>query len=776
MTLPNLWGAPEWWPLVLVLCGLLLVGLFWSYRMSQISLSLKMLLIGLKSTGFVLLALCLLEPMRTESRPQIGANTLVVAVDASRSMNIRDASSKATRAEQVRRLLLENRNWLDQLREDYDLRQYQFGSRLDSVNHFDGYLPNEQSSSLRSTLHTIGQRYQSHAMAGVILLTDGLSTEEFENAFDWSSLPPIYPVVIGGENVQRDIRIVRTTVNESNFETAPVSLAVELIATGFAGQVIEVQLLNDDDLEVDRRTIRNVQDGRPFAVRFDVRPEKRGLTAYTVRAFGTGNQDLADDSEATVVNNQRQVIVDRARGPYRILYVSGRPNWEFKFMRRSLNLDDELKLIGLIRIANREPKFTFRSQIGASTNPLYRGFGNQKDEEAERYDEAVLLRIGVEDETQLLSGFPKSADELFKFDAIVLDDVEAAFFSQDQHSLMQQFVAARGGGLLMLGGQESFVKGEYDRTSIGEMLPVYVDQFTPSQREEDYRLELTREGWVEPWIRVRATEKEEEQRLETMPPFKTINRVNSIKPGASVLAKVSTSSGQQLPALVEQRFGQGRVAALLLGDFWRWHLKNERGNDDLMKAWRQMIRWLVANVPRRVELTIERQSGSEQVRFRLRVKDEGFAPLDNATARLTIIQPDNEVFELVAEPSGRIAGEYTADFMPAQTGLNRVTAEVSDHQQNVIGTQESGWIAQPEIEEFAQVIPNRELLKQIAERTGGEVINANQLSAFVDSLGNRQIPFTEQNIYPWWHHWSLFVTALALLIAEWGIRRWKGLT
>ena len=38
-------------------------------------------------------------------------------------------------------------------------------------------------------------------------------------------------------------------------------------------------------------------------------------------------------------------------------------------------------------------------------------------------------------------------------------------------------VSLRGGGLLMLGGQESFASGGYDRTPIGEMLPVYLDRF-----------------------------------------------------------------------------------------------------------------------------------------------------------------------------------------------------------------------------------------------------------------------------------------------------------
>ena len=41
--------------------------------------------------------------------------------------------------------------------------------------------------------------------------------------------------------------------------------------------------------------------------------------------------------------------------------------------------------------------------------------------------------------------------------------------------LIKDFVRQRGGGLLMLGGQETFKNGKYDRTPIGDLLPVYVD-------------------------------------------------------------------------------------------------------------------------------------------------------------------------------------------------------------------------------------------------------------------------------------------------------------
>ncbi len=71
--------------------------------------------------------------------------------------------------------------------------------------------------------------------------------------------------------------------------------------------------------------------------------------------------------EATLANNSRLAAVDRGRGPYRVLYVCGRPNWEYKFLRRAVEEDDQVQLVGLLRIARREPKFDFRSRAASGS-------------------------------------------------------------------------------------------------------------------------------------------------------------------------------------------------------------------------------------------------------------------------------------------------------------------------------------------------------------------------------------------------------------------------
>src|SRR5271166_6915576 len=171
-------------------------------------------------------------------------------------------------------------------------------------------------------------------------------------------------------------------------------------------------------------------------------------------------------------------------------------------------------MVTLMRIARREPKFSFKGRAGEGSNPLFRGFGAATNEETARYDQPVMLRFNTRDEFELRGGFPKTAEELFKYHAVILDRVEAGFFTQEQLLLLRRFVSERGGGFLMLGGAEAFREGNYAGTLVGSMLPVYLDRAVNAPLPAAMKLTLTREGWLQPWTRLRATEVEEKSRLE----------------------------------------------------------------------------------------------------------------------------------------------------------------------------------------------------------------------------------------------------------------------
>ena len=78
-----------------------------------------------------------------------------------------------------------------------------------------------------------------------------------------------------------------------------------------------------------------------------------------------------------------------------MLYVSGRPNWEFKFLRRALEEDDQIELAGLVRIARRQPKFDFRNPRDPVDQPLVRWVRSSRRGNGRAADQPVLIRLGT---------------------------------------------------------------------------------------------------------------------------------------------------------------------------------------------------------------------------------------------------------------------------------------------------------------------------------------------------------------------------------------------
>jgi hypothetical protein len=247
------------------------------------------------------------------------------------------------------------------------------------------------------------------------------------------------------------------------------------------------------------------------------------------------------------------------------------------------------------------------------------------------------------------------------------------------------------------------------------------------------------------------------------------------------LVNAAVEGGAAVPALVEQRFGRGRAGAFLIGDLWRWGLRRAPKDEaDLEKSWRQTIRWLVGDVPQRVEIEADRGDAEDvlgaPVTLLVTARDKSYAPLENATVLVRVSGgPHADPLELTAEPSDRKAGVYEATYVPRQPGAYRAHAVVKAADGSDVGEVDTGWTSEPAANEFRELRPNRELLENIAQRTGGEMVPAEELDSFVETLPTRAAEITEPYVVPLWHRPGVFLLAIACLVGEWGLRRLKGL-
>ena len=161
------------------------------------------------------------------------------------------------------------------------------------------------------------------------------------------------------------------------------------------------------------------------------------------------------------------------------------------------------------------------------------------------------------------------------------------------------------------------------------------------------------------------------------------------------------------------------------------------------------------------------------------MRDDAYKPLDNATVKLIVKVPDDDgklkEIELRAEPSDEEAGTYEALVASRQAGNYQCEIVVEGPDGSPLGKRTTGWVSQSSKDEFRNLSPNVDLLKNIAAQTGGRIVGANELDAFSKSIPTSERMITETRVTPWWHHWSLLAIVIALFVGEWGIRRWKGM-
>src|SRR5690606_18526842 len=130
-------------------------------------------------------------------------------------------------------------------------------------------------------------------------------------------------------------------------------------------------------------------DGAAATVRVSFTAADPGARRYTFRI-------TPQPGERVLENNERNVLVEVRDGKEKILYFEGEPRFEVKFLRRAVADDPQLQLVVLQRTAENR-----------------------------------FLRLDVDSAAELESGFPRSREELFSYDALVIGSVEASYFTSD---------------------------------------------------------------------------------------------------------------------------------------------------------------------------------------------------------------------------------------------------------------------------------------------------------------------------------------------------------
>lgn len=735
-------GVPPWF--VTLLAGVAAVAAYLAYwrTVAPLSAARRAALTALRLATLLLLLLFLLEPIASQPRPAPAA-VVPVLLDDSRSMRLPAGRSGRRRIDRAAALLREE--VLPALTGRFDVDLVTFDGLRASIDRAGpdvdpaAVAPTAPASDLPAALQALAERHAGRTVAGVVLLSDGGDTSgrDLARAVDGAA-GPVYAIGVGIDGPAPDREVTNLTVGDASVAGSVVELSADVVVRGGLQDAGVVRLFKDGRL-LDVRRVRSAGDGVPARVVFRVSPGAAVATRYTVEA-------AAHPAEAVVENNRRSLLVQPPARPRRVLMIEGAPGHEHSFLKRAWLADAGLAVDAVVRKGrNADGRDTFYVQ-------------------------------GDPDRTAALAtGFPRDRAALFRYDALVLANVEGGFFRPAQQELAAAFVAERGGGLLVLGATALTGAG-LRGSALEPLLPLDLsDRGRPVSAAGRFtnrnRLLLTEEGARHPVMQLAPTSGETRQRWRAAPALAGSTPLGAARPGASVLARVGRPEGGSSPLVAVQRYGRGRSMVFAGEASWRWKMLLPAGSRTYDTFWGQAARWLAGPAPERLTLSVTpgRLPG-DAAEIGLQVLDAEHRPQTDARPTVEVTTPAGAVRTLDARLADAGAGRYTARFRAAADGVYRVEARAGPD----LAPAAAWFLAGGSDVEFTSPWSNGHVLERLAAATGGRLLPAGELQA-LPGLLRAAAPAPAPGVRELWHGaWSFFLV-LTLLVAEWSLRRAWGL-
>lgn len=732
----------SWWALALAVFAA--AALAWlAYRGFAAWPARRYTLSALRFVTLLSLVVVLMRPVARLT--EIDARNVVVPilVDTSRSMAIEDARGQR-RIDRARDVV--SSQLLPVLGKEFQVEVLGFGETLAPLSP-DALHATARRSDLAGALAAAGERYRGRAVAGYILVTDGGDTgSAIDFAASGSPLPPLHGVAIGSADAGVDREILGVTAAEAVLDGSRVELAVSAVVQGGGRDAVELRLLENGRI-VQVRHVRPPLDGGPVREVFQVAPPAGSGTIYTAEMPPAPGERVPE-------NNARSVLVQPPSRARRVLLVEGAPGFEHSFLKRALAGDRGIEIDSVVRKGENEQ--------GADTF----------------YIQAVRGRGNA-----LASGYPADPAALFGYDAVVLANVAGDQLTTTQMDATREFVARRGGGLLVLGSQ-SFMSRGLVGTPVEDALPVEMsrraDAAVPAGNARGTnRVALTDAGAQHPVTQIGATADEMKKRWEGLPALASAATLGALRPGATVLATTAGAGGAARPLIAVQRYGDGRAMVFAGEASWRWRMSLPSTDRTYETFWRQAVRWLALGATDPVAIfPASAGAPGDVINIQAAVRDSAFLPLADAEADVRISSPDGRLHELRAaldRTGERDDSLFTARFTPDQPGLYRV--HVSARRGGAqVGTATTSMLVGGADLEMADPRVNRALLERLAAATGGRIFSAEQDVSAIAAALRTGAPAAALSVRKdlWHNAWSLLFI-VALLGGEWILRRRWGL-
>jgi hypothetical protein len=628
-------------------------------------------------------------------------------------------------------------------------------------------------------------RRSREALAAVVLVSDGRHNRGPRPEDAMGTLAamgiPLFALAVGAEEAPRNVRIADVDATGKVLAGDEVQVDVAIEATGMGPLSLPVRI--GEGTTILKEETAAIPEGGgtvhvPVAFPAPGRPPGEATPAPGPRKFTVSIQP--QPGEVADADNSRDFRATVSEEKVKVLLVDGGPRWEHRYLKAALGRDPNVGLADFL--VTRPP------------------------------------------DRRLPPGFPRDRDALFAHDAILIGDVEASVFSSEDLTALRDYVAARGGTLVLIAGPRA-MPDDYGDTPLEELLPVRLRRPRPFRGEgallarEGFSLRLTAEGERSPIARLVPGREANRELWGLLPPLDWFAPTLGARPGATVLAALpedlaarSAGEGEGAatgapgspeapgaappPAAGEDRgaviatapFGAGRVLFAGIDATWKWRYRT--GDRLFARFWGQVVRWAASErLPpgdgsARIGLDEVRYESPARVSIAAMAASPDGKPMEDATvdavvrhvptgrverARLRPVPRSGGLYrgtiEIDAGPGGAGAGEYIAVLdIPEIPGYparaDRATAEFV--------------VEEPPSREASDLTRNEALLEEMvrAAAPGGRSIpidRAVELPGLlpVRTLRREDVRTTGQ----WSLAWPILIAFTVLVAAEWRIRR-----
>ena len=667
---------------------------------------------------------------------EVNADQAVMELDAGQRQKI-TASSRLDLAKAV--LVDSARPIFESLGENLDLSYHSFGQspRLisdDTVVAAEDLAVLEATdpgTSIASSLEAVANS-GGIPPAGIVLLSDGIdsATSQRSEAVlrDLGAREiPVYTVPLGLPDPD-DVSINNIVMQEVAFSGDRVPVRVHLQSEGYEQRTARLSVLLNDR-RVSSRVVR-FEGGLQFEevdFRVDIYEKGAAQIDVVIEPF---------DDEVSITNNRITRSIRVVNEKVNVLYIEGNARWEFRYLRAILKRDPRINA-------------TF---IASNVGPEV---ARNSPEHIER--------------------FPSKREEAFMYDLVILGDVDAAFFSDEELGLLEELIRDRGASLLMLCGP-MHSPGSYQGTPVQTMLPV---RFDPDEKwaevSESVYPVLTPEGRSSLVMTLENEDDLNDRIWSRMAPMDQLPPLLAAKPGATVLAVLSDSTerDQSYPLVAWQRYGTGKCMSIASDRLWR--LRYKTGDKYHWRVWSQCIQFMTLSrlmgEHKRIRLETDRSSyfvGS-QGRLYAHVLDDDFEPVVQSGFDVVVSGLDGAAAsqQIKLQPDRSQPGLYEGYFTPPGPGRYRMEANENDRKVSSITEFQVSDIRQ----ELTETDMRLENLQRIADLTGGATLGVRELPKLASLVNGEPLTTTVRSERPLWDHWLVILLLAGLLGAEWIIRR-----